>query len=422
MQVELTIQESGGLGDGIAEYRGKPVFVPFTCAGDVVKAHIEPSGKDSQRATVVEIVTASPDRRMPPCRHFTACGGCSLQHLNAESYRGFKRGSLEKMLAPLGIGSEVIAPLVEVGAASRRRVEFKVQVAKGQVRLGFFAPQSHQMVDLQECPVTEAAITRIMPALKDCLQTLKKPGRIKAVGLTVLDHGLDAVLVTDGALHAEDKERLIGFAKEYAILRLSESAGDDTHVPVGFYDSGKATLTLGEVEVAFPAGGFVQASRLGQQEITARVVRYLGGCRRVADLYAGCGTYSFPLAMQCDAVSAFEGSAEMVAAMHNAILRHGLDVRMRAESRDLYARPLTAAEIDCYDGVVINPPRNGALPQVKAIAASNLPKLAMVSCNPATFLRDAKHLLAHGYRLAEVTPNDQFTWSAHLELVALFTK
>ena len=419
---ELTITAMGGMGDGITSYKGKTIFVPHTCKGDVVKLTITKEQKDSARAIVTELVTPSPERQIPPCRHYEQCGGCRLQHLNHVAYTSFKQSILTQIITELHVDRSVITPLEEVGAGSRRRVEFKVSVCKGEISLGFFESQSHTVIDIVECPVTEPSLVALLPELKSVLASLKKPGQIKAVHVTMLENGVDMVLAVQNPCNHTDQEKLRAFAKANDIIRLCESVVKESERPdtTCLYDSGKATITFGDFTVALPQSAFLQATQKGQEAITRHVVSLLKDANVVADLYAGCGTYSFSLLQKDRRVSAYEGAVQMVSAMQNTIIQHKVEHQAQAQIRDLFARPLSAKAFEPFDGVVINPPRNGALPQVKELAKSKVKRIVMVSCNPATFKRDAACLLKGGYKMISATAIDQFYWSSHLEIVACF--
>ena len=409
----------GGMGDGIALHEGRPVFVPFTCAGDVVRAKVKEVRKESVRAEMVELLTPSQDRRTPPCPHFGSCGGCALQHLAPHAYSTFKQQQIAAMLQSLGADPATLQPLVEVGAHSRRRAELKVSVQKGTVLLGFQKEESHELVDIACCPVVECAIEDFLPALRQQLGEMKKPSLVTSVQITSLEAGLDVVLCAKAPFKPADQQGWITFAKSPPILRLSLSVESRRH-PVILSDTGQAVLSHGGVNVALPVGAFCQASAEAEQVMKTLVTEALQHCSSVMDLYAGCGTFSFPLARQAKQVMAVEGSEEMIWALQNAANTAGLADKMVTEVRDLFASPIPAAQLSAYEGVVINPPRNGALPQVKEIARSGIANIVMVSCNPATFQRDAAYLLQAGYLLTSLTPIDQFTWSRHLELVAVF--
>ncbi len=353
----------------------------------------------------------------PPCPHYNVCGGCSLQHMSTEEYYDFKQTILTKTIASLGLAPSIVGPIIPIGEHGRRRAEFKVSVHKGVVRIGFFGAKSHNVFDLDVCLVSDDRLVKLVPNLRKCLQSLKKPGAVKAISLAVLDNGLDATIILHAPLHSADKDILINFAQEHGFARFNEKEGDNQSLIYG-----DATVAFGKYEVKLPAGAFLQATKTGQVAITTLVTQYLQHCEKVADLYSGCGTYSFSMVESVRYISAFEGSEDMVAAMHNAILHYGLEDRMSVRVRDLYKHPLDSKALRHFDGVVINPPRNGALPQIKQIAKSEIDRVVVVSCNPVTFKRDAEWLLNHGYTVVEATAIDQFYWSHHLEVVALFVQ
>jgi len=167
----------------------------------------------------------------------------------------------------------------------------------------------------------------------------------------------------------------------------------------------------------------LQATATGQDAIISCVLNYLKDCRHIADLFSGCGTYSFALASQAISIEAFEVNEAMSLAAHNAATKHDLNHKIRTSTRDLFARPLKEHELNRFDAVVINPPRTGAQAQIKQLSShQKIHAICMVSCNPSTFERDAKQLLSAGYKLTSVTPIDQFYWSNHLELVGLFIR
>ena len=339
-----------------------------------------------------------------------------MQHLEPMEYRQFKSDQLANIMRSLGIENSVLAPMVEVGGHSRRRVEFKVAVRKKEIRIGFFAKRTLDVVALEECWTSKAALVSLLPALKACLESLKKPGLIKAVSLTVLEAGLDVIITTLKPLKENDQEKLVGFAEAEGFSRLSvQSAGEGFHC---LHDTQKSTIKFGGIELNLPIGAFLQATAEGESAITRFVLQHLQDCKNVADLYAGCGTYSFPLVQNIKSVSSYEGSEELSQAMYNAAVNSNLMPQLTTSTRDLFKRPLRPQELDCFDGIVINPPRNGALPQIRNIAKSNVAKVVMVYCNPSTFKRDLSHLIDSGYKVISAQAIDQFIWSDHLETVA----
>lgn len=418
VECEFTIQRLGGLGDGVATLEGQPVYIPYTLPQERVCAEIVSVQGGVMRAALREMLEPSPERQPPACVHFTQCGGCSLQHLSRAAYTRFKSQTVEALAARLGIAPELVQPLYAVGAGSRRRVELKVSVAKGQVKLGFLAAHSHQLVDVTMCPVAEPTISDLLDRLRTCLAVLKHPSRIVSVHITSLPAGVDMLLLVRERLKPVDTETLRAFASSCGLLRLVVQQEEAAQTLYG----AAPQLALGGMELELPAGAFLQASSKAQSKMTDLVLEGLEGCKRVADLYAGCGAYSLPLVAQGVQVHAFEGAEPMVVALENTCRRYGLEQRLQTVLRDLVAHPLLTHELAGYDGAVINPPRGGALPQVQQLAASGLRRLVMVSCNPATFERDMAVLTAQGFGVASLSAIDQFYWSHHLELVAILHK
>lgn len=418
--IALTITRLGGLGDGVGAYDGHAVFVPFTTVGDEIRAQVVSIRKGEIRARLIEVVEPGQGRCAAACSHFGVCGGCSLQHLSEEAYAAFKRENLAQMLRRLGCEQTTLLAMVDVGAGARRRVDLKVAVHKGVVQLGYFGMRSHALVDVAHCPVTLASITALFSPLRTLIASLKKPGNVKAVHLTRAESGCDVTLFTATRLPLADREKIKVFAEGHDILRVSESVTEGEAQSI--ITKGKVEARFGNVAVELPAPAFLQATQVGQAAITGFILQHVAGHGRVMDLYSGCGTYSFPLQQNGHRVVAYEGHPDLVAAMHNAIRRYGLEAQMNVSARDLFAAPIASVELKHTDAVVINPPRNGAETQAKELAKSDVRKIVMVSCNPVTFERDAKHLLQHGYRLTACLPIDQFHWSTHLELVAAFEK
>lgn len=417
--ITTTITHLGGQGDGVGAWQALPVFIPCTLPGETVRAHITSTGREFLRAALVELLEPSPERAPASCAHFGSCGGCSLQQLSPDAYRAFKEDILRRTVQRLGYDVACVQPLVESGPGSRRRAEFKIVVEKQRVALAFHGARSYELVPIQACPLLEPALSELLEPLRETLESLSRPGLLSSAMLTLADNGLVVVLAASGPLKAADSSRLSSFAASRGLRALMLRTSEDTQT---LYCEGEPDIHLGPYHVPLPPGAFLQASRLGQQALTQAVLRAFPAPARLIDIYAGCGTYTLPLVAAGHRVTAYEGSTSMVNALHNAAHAHGLHDCLEAFTRDLFRDPVPARLLAAYGGAVLNPPRNGALPQAKELAASGLPVIVMVSCNPATFERDAAVLREAGYRLEEAVPIDQFVWSAHLELVATFRR
>ena len=354
------------------------------------------------------------------CIHYESCGGCNLQHLNDDEYYAFKQQVLRDVLQRLGCADEMLKDVVRIGAGTRRRADFKVAVSKGDIALGFHGERSNALVDIEMCPVLEPQVFAFSQAFKAFLGQLKKPGNVSGVSVTNFASGVDVVVNMKNAAKAADMQKIVEFAKTPAVLRLSVQVADDDLKAV--YKKEVPVVSFGGVQVEFPVGGFLQATQAGQDAIVDFVLEKAKGAVNVVDLYSGCGTYSLPLARAGAHVVAFEGDYDMVFALNAAARKAALDDSLSAQSRDLFKKPLRASELKAFDMAVINPPRNGALPQTQQLAEAELNKIVMVSCSPQTFERDAKALLLAGWKLLEVVPIDQFYLTKHLELVAYFEK
>ncbi len=418
-KISVKIENIGAMGDGAVIYNGKPLFVPQTAPGDVAEVEIENIGSEFSRGKLVNLLQAGETRQTPPCPYYEKCGGCKLQHVNEPTYYDFKQGLLNQSLARLGYDGAISDEIVKVQQRGRRRTEFKVAVEKGVVHLGFYENKSHNIVDIQDCIITDEAITSLLPVLREIITSLKKPARIKAVQATKLKSGVELVFTTANPLPQYERDKLETLGENPAIVRVVERSAEDFET---LYSDDKHYITFGGYDIPLPYGGFVQATEKGQKFLADYVVEHVKPARKIADLYCGCGTYSFPLLQNSDEVFGYEGSQEMVMAMSSTILQNSLEGKLSVASRDLFKEPLSIDELNNFEAVVINPPRNGALPQVKKIAQSNVNKVVYVSCSPATFERDAKELIQAGFKVTNAVAIDQFYWSSHLEVIVVFVR
>jgi len=413
--VELRIESLGARGDGIAQDDAGVIYVPYSAPGDRVAATVSGRRGDARLARMDALLQPGPDRVEPPCRHFGTCGGCAVQHLNESAYGKWKLDILRQALARRDLGDIAIAEMIAVPPASRRRARFAaLRTGKG-VRLGYNAAGSHKIVDLAECHILRPMILALLDGLRALLRDLLAEGRRADVQVTETETGLDLWLVADLPHNAQNDMRLADFAQETDLARLSIG----TRPEVAFVRRAPR-VTFSGVPITPPPDGFLQASRAGEAALVRLVRQGVGEGGNIADLFAGVGTFSFALGngVKVLAVEGAEEQAEALIAGRNTARRSGIEVAVR----DLDRRALSVGELAAFDAVVFDPPRAGAARQVEAMAASNVPTVVAVSCNPATFARDAATLVDGGYRMLSLTPVDQFPWSRHLELVATFQR
>ncbi|MBH0238122.1 class I SAM-dependent RNA methyltransferase [Methylobrevis albus] len=405
----LTIERLGHRGDGIAMPDGQPVYVPFALPGETVRAEVS-----GERGDLFEIVTASPDRVAPPCRHFGRCGGCLLQHMAPAPYADFKRDLVAAAFADRGLVPE-IAATVAVPPGSRRRVVLAAGRAGRHLVLGFHARRSHTIIDIAECPIAVPAIVAALPALREIAAiAMPKKGELT---LTVVagPEGLDVAIGGAGRKEADRLRLPLSVrAMDHGFARLS--LGEEVIVAAR-----PPAIPVGSALVVPPPGGFLQAAVPAEAAMAALVVQAAEGAKRVADLFAGAGTFALRLAATAR-VHAVEGDAPALEALTRAARAAPGLKPVTTERRDLFHRPLAGKELDVFDAVSFDPPRAGAAEQAAALAASKVPVVVAVSCNPATLARDARLLIDGGYRLDLVTPVDQFLWTPHVEAVAVFRR
>ena len=412
VEIDVEIASLGAQADGIAETPGGPLYVPYVLPGERVRIAPEEGG----RAHLAAILLPSPQRISPACRHFTRCGGCAIQHAAPNFYAAWKRDLIAAALKARGIETD-IAPLVRAEPRSRRRATFAVTRTKKGAMVGYYARGSHEIVPLSECPLVVPEIEKALPAFGEIVSVGLSRSARASVLVTATKNGLDLAVTggkpLDGPLRAELGQRAA--AADIARLSWDGEIVAERRLP---------EIVLSGLRVSLPVGGFLQPTAEGEAALVKLVREGVGKPRRVADLFAGCGTFTCALADNAS-VHAVEGEGKALAALERAVREQGPSRGLKpvtTEKRDLARRPLLAEELAKYDAVVIDPPRTGAQAQAEEIAKSEVPVVVSVSCNPATFARDARLLLDRGYRLDGVTPVDQFLWSPHLEVVGIFRR
>ncbi|QHQ36980.1 class I SAM-dependent RNA methyltransferase [Algicella marina] len=396
---DIEITRLGHLGDGIA-IDGS--FHPFALPGEKLAA-APPHG----------LLSASPDRVVPPCPQFTRCGGCALQHASDGFVAGWKQTVVTRALAAQGLNAE-FRPVATSPLYSRRRATLAGRRTKKGTEIGFHARRSDAIVPIDGCVILVPQILELTGKLGALIRIGTSRKGVLRLSVTETDGGADLAVENGKPLDRPLREALADEARSLGLARLTWNGE-------GVALASQPRATLGTAQVPLPPGAFLQASAAGQQALVKAVGEAVGDHARIVDLFAGCGTFSLPLAQTAD-VHAVEGAAEMLAALDSG-WRHATGLRqVTTETRDLFRRPLIAGELGRFDAAVIDPPRAGAEAQVAEIAASDLKTVAMVSCNPVTFARDAATLSAAGFALQWVQVVDQFRFSPHIELAAAFRR
>lgn len=407
MREKFKIDRLSWQGDGVASVRSDDVYVPFALAGETVEGDIANGVCNDVR--ILEPVT---DRVKPACRHFKKCGGCVLQHASDALLAGWKTHLVQDTLSLNHIETD-FRPIQVSPAGSRRRAVFSAHRTKKSAEIGFHKRNSGILIDLLECPLVHPTIMQGFDAFREIAKLGCSRKTEIRIGATVTENGLDVDVTDAKELEPKQTEALAGLVAKHGFARISWNGEVLAQLK-------PPTQKFGPAFVIPPSGSFLQATKQGEQALVACAMETLQGCKRVLDLFSGSGTFALPLAQDAE-VHAVEAVPDMLAALTDAWRKTTGLKDVSSEARDLFYRPLMLDELKQFDGVVIDPPRAGALEQTRILAQSNVQKISFVSCNPATFARDAKILINGGYTLDWVQVVDQFRWSSHVELVAQFT-
>jgi 23S rRNA (uracil1939-C5)-methyltransferase len=383
--------------------------VPGALPGECARVRV-----GEERTELVEITRARADRAKPFCPWFGACGGCAAQHMSETLYRDWKRGLVVKALARARIEADVRA-LIDAHGRGRRRATFHARFPDGAPEeVGFMRARSHAVVSIEACPLFAPPMAGAIEAARALAGDLRGLGKPLDIGVTATLEGLDVDLRGTGPLALPEMRKLARTAEALDLARVSShgSVVIERRLP---------RVAFGDTLVALPPGVFLQATEEGEAKLAAIAEEGLKGAKRVADLFCGAGAFALRLARRSEVFAADFEAAAVRALSRAAAEARGLKPVL-AEARDLFRRPLRSAELNAFDGVLFDPPRAGAEAQARELAASAAPLVVAVSCNAASFARDAKILIDGGFGVEGVTPIDQFRYSHHVEIAAVFRR
>lgn len=412
MVERLTIDHVGHRGDGVAYAGGETLFVPYTLPGEAVDVERVEGHPERRRRLRVE--TANAARIDPFCPHFGACGGCAIQHWQPMPYQAWKRNIVVETLAHAGITCRVDA-LVDAHGKGRRRITAHARRGgDDELHVGFAAAGSHAIVDIRHCPVLDPGLNGALDAARALADVLKPVGKPLDIQVTAAANGLDVDVRGTGALPTPMIATLSALAQRHRLARLSRH-GETVLMRA------PPVISIGAAQLGLPPGAFLQATAAGEDALAALVLAHCRRAKNIADLFCGVGPFALRLAEK-SRVAAFDSDAGAVSALRKAAMATSGLKPVTAEARDLFRRPLVPQELRDVDCVVFDPPRQGAEAQARQLATSKVPVVVAVSCNAATFARDARILIAGGYSIEGVTPVDQFRHTPHVELVARFRR
>lgn len=407
MNEEVRISTMGRQGDGLAETAAGRLHVAFTLPDELVEI-----SRAGERGDLLRIIEPSEERIVPVCKHFGACGGCALQHWGTQPYLVWKRNLVQEALMRAGVEGSV-APAIAAQGSGRTRAVFHTGRGNKKDAVGFARRRSHEIIEIEECPVLDPKLAAALPHARELARILAATGKPSDLHFTLAREGLDIDIRGPGKLPKQIESKIVAFAAARKILRISLHGEQIVQLSSPSY-------RIESVSVNFPAGPFLQATAEGERVLAEKVLQAAAGAKSAADLFSGIGTFTFRLAGFVK-VAAFDNHGPSISALSAAAKAPGLKPVVAAV-RDLFRWPLVADELKKFDFIVLDPPRQGAEAQVRELAKSKVKKIAYVSCDADTFARDARVLIDGGYRLDEVTPVDQFLYSPHIELVALFRR
>lgn len=408
----LTIEALGAHGDGVAASPGGPLYVPYALPGETVE--VEAWAGHPDRRHLLRVDTASPARIAPVCPHFGVCGGCRVQHLEAGAYLAWKRDLVIAQLRHAGIDAEVAAIVDAHGDGRRRAVLHARRGSRDILEVGFAAPSAHRIVAIDRCPILCPGLAGAVEAAWAIAEKLRPAAKPLDIQMTATAPGIDVDVRGSGPLSPKLTADLAGVAETHRLARITRHGElvAQRAVPV---------IAVGRATVALPPGAFLQATESGEATLAQLVADHVGTARSVADLFCGVGPLALRLAERARVLAADSDEPAVLALQRAVAATSGLKP-VTAVRRDLFRRPYVAQELKDVAAVVFDPPRQGAEAQARELARSAIPVIVAVSCNPATFARDARILIDGGYRLGTVTPVDQFRYSPHVEMVARLTR
>lgn len=405
MDERFEILRVGHQGDGIAD---GPVFAPRTLPGEIVTGNV-----DGSLLTDIRIAEPSSARVQPVCRHYKSCGGCQLQHASDEFVADWKQQIVLNALSAHGLET-TIRGVMTSNKKSRRRAVVSARRTKKGALAGFHSRASDTIIQIPDCQLLDSKLLDGLGLVEDlAILGASRKGEV-SVNLTLSENGLDVAVTGGKPADGPVLISLAQMAERYDIARLT---WDDETISM----RRPPIQRFGNADVVPPPGAFLQATTEGEAALVEAVKEVVSNANHVADLFSGCGTFSLPLAERCK-VHAYEGDASMIKALDNGWRNTNGLKKVTSEVRDLFRRPLLPEELKGFDVVVMDPPRAGAEAQTKMLCQSEVEVVAYVSCNPVTFARDAKNLVSSGFKLDWLQVVDQFRWSAHVELVAAFSR
>ncbi len=424
--LNLTIDSADYEVQGIGQYQQKIAFVAGALPGEQVQARVIEDKAGYVKAVAVKILRPAPERVAALCEFAAKCGGCQLQHLSADTQRRLKQQGLDNLIRhQTGLAALPWQPMLSAedsGYRRRARIGLWFDKKQRQLTVGFRQAGDKQLADVAHCMVLSPVLAPVFAALRQVVPTLADPAALTHT--EVLDAAGKAFVIVRHvkALTEQEKARFIAAWPEAVWLGEAEPGQYcywQQEQPVAQYTLPAQGLTL-----QFAPDDFIQVNQAVNQQMVSQALDWLQVNRddTVLDLYAGMGNFTLPLAQRAKTVRAVEGVAKMVQQLATNAKLNGLS-NVAAWQADLHLPwPKAPWHQRDYTKVVLDPARAGAQGAVEQLVKLKPAQILYVSCNAATFARDARVLLAGGYRLEKLAGIDMFPYTSHLEVMALFSR
>ena len=419
-------------GRGIAHVEGKTIFIDGALPGEFAEYASFRRKPRYEQASAVAILRQSAARVTPACRHFGVCGGCSMQHLEPSAQAAVKQRVLEDALWHIGrLRPEMLYPAIHGpawGYRLRARLAVRWVEKKGSVLVGFHEKRSSFVADMDSCEVLPPEISALLPKLRRLIFGLSLRDRLPQIEVAVGDAAPVLVLRILQALSAADEAELRAFAQAEGVVLYLQTGGPDTISP--FYPQAPPPLSYGlpecGVALQFGPSDFTQVNQHINRMLVRRAMGLLqpSAGERIADMFCGIGNFTLPIACSGAQTLGVEGSAALVRRAAANAVRNGLAANSEFRVANLFAATQESlADLGRCDKMLIDPPREGAIALVKALAGCATGRIVYVSCNPATLARDAAVLVhEQGYRLRGAGIANMFPQTSHVESIALFER
>lgn len=399
-------------GYGIAKLEDRTLQIPNALPGEIVELEL-PEKLPKRKTFVTHMPTSHKNcsklRTEAICQYFGVCGGCSLQHLKKSAYKAHKIKHIEDELEHNDLKTKVDS-FIETQIGQRRRASLSFYREQSKLNLGFKKKSTRSVVDIEFCPLLAPSINEALGELRQLLTELTQY-RIKGhIDITATHNGLDLVIHLPKKFHFKNEQKIIDLCQKLKIHRFARANKEL------YFLGQQPEILFNKIKLPLPIGSFLQPSTLGEDLMFELIKPHIKE-QKILELYAGLGTFTCRMYEQAKHITAIDFASEAILKLKQQSLP-----KVNTVVQDLENEPVVTNDINNYDLVILDPPRSGASSQCLEIAKSKLSKIVYISCNADSFAKDSKVLSSGGYKISELHGVDQFIYSHHIEIVAIFER